>query len=93
MKANSRTVLTDSSQPDIRMNCPECQQFERLLLESMVFADRAETALRCFLVTHQHFAGVSDLDEYQALRTELRRTEQQRHEAFIDLMNHAKHAE
>jgi len=70
------------------MNCEECHRLERLFLESIVFADRAETALRCFLITHQHFAGVSDMDEYRALRGEQQRTAGQRHAAFMDVVSH-----
>jgi hypothetical protein len=58
-------------------------RLERQLLEAMVFADRAQTAMRCFLITHQGFPGVSDLDEYLALRDEERKTTEQRHEAFL----------
>jgi hypothetical protein len=50
----------------------------RFFLESVVFADKTETALRCYLITHQHFASVSDLDEYQALRAEQQRTVNER---------------
>jgi hypothetical protein len=63
---------------------------ERAFLESIVFADRAETALRCFLITHQHFAGVSDLDEYNSMRAEQRRTADERHVAYTSMVNHAK---
>ena len=35
------------------MNCGECDRLERSLLEAMVAADSAETALRCYLMTHQ----------------------------------------
>jgi hypothetical protein len=72
------------------MSCDSCQRLERLFLESMVFADRAETSLRCYLLTHQHFAGVSDMDEYQAVRTEQERTSEERHRAYVDFMNHAR---
>jgi hypothetical protein len=58
-------------------------RLDRQLLEAMVFADRAQTAMRCFLITHQGFPGVSDLDEYLALREEERKTTEQRHEAFL----------
>ena len=70
------------------MNCEICQRLERLFLESIIFADKAETSLRCYLITHQHFAGVSDMDEYQALRSEQLRTADERHRAYIDLVTH-----
>ena len=72
------------------MNCEECHRLERMLLESIVYADRSETSLRCFLITHQHSSGVSDVDEYKALRAEQQRTTDQRDEAFINLVNHAR---
>ena len=72
------------------MNCEECDRSERLLLESIVFADRAETDLRCFLITHQRSSGVSDMDEDRALSMEQRRIADQRHEAFVNLVNHAR---
>ena len=48
--------------------CEICNHLERLFLESIIDADKAETALRCYLITHQWSAGVSDMDEYNALR-------------------------
>lgn len=72
------------------MNCESCDRLEQLFLESIVFADTAETALRCYLITHQHFAGVSEMDEYQALRTEQQRTADQRHRAYMDLVSHTR---
>lgn len=71
------------------MNCEECDRLERLLLESLVFADRAQTAMRCFLITHPYFGGVSSMDEYLALRAEERKTEDRRHDAFLALVHHA----
>ena len=52
------------------MECDECSRLERLFLESMVFADKAETTLRCYFLTHQHSATVSDLNEYRSLRSD-----------------------
>ena len=75
---------------EVQVNCEECHRLERMLLESIVYADRAETSLRCFLITHQHSSGVSDMDEHQALRAEQQRATNQRHEAFINLVNHAR---
>jgi|GEM_PF-1775124 len=72
------------------MNCEECNRLERLFLESFVFADRAQTSVRCFLITHQQSAGVSDLDEYLALRAEERRTLEQRHNAYLARVRHEK---
>jgi len=72
------------------MNCESCDRLEGVVLESIVFADQAETALRCYLITHQHFAGVSDMDEYQALRAEQQRTADERHRNYMDLVNHSR---
>lgn len=72
------------------MDCNECHRLERFVLESLVFADRAETALRCYLITHEWSAGVSDVDEYQSLRTEQQRTAEERHKAYMDFVNHKK---
>lgn len=65
-------------------------RLERQFLESMVFEDRAHTGMRCFLVTHQHFVGVSDMDEYLALREEERKTTEERHEAFLTLVHYER---
>lgn len=56
------------------MHCEDCDRKERFLLESMIAADKAETALRCYLLTHERFGGVSDMDEYEALRIEQQKT-------------------
>ena len=71
------------------MKCEVCNRLERLFLESMVDADKAETALRCYFITHQWSAGVSDMDEYNALRTDQQRKVDQRHGAYTDLVSHA----
>jgi hypothetical protein len=72
------------------MTCKECNRLERMFLESLVFSDRAQTAMRCFLIAHQHFGGVSDMDEYLALRAEERRTTELRHDAVVALVHHVK---
>ena len=72
------------------MNCESCDRLEGIVLESIVFADKAETALRCYLITHQHFASVSDMDEYQALRAEQQRTSDERHRSYMELVSHTK---
>jgi hypothetical protein len=72
------------------MNRESCDRLEGVVLESIVFADKAETALRCYLITHQHFAGVSDMDEYQALRAEQQRTADERHRSYMDLVSHSR---
>ena len=63
-------------------------RLERQFLEALVFVDRAQTAMRCFLITHQHFAGLSDMDDYLALREEERQTTEDRHEAFLTLVRY-----
>ena len=76
------------------MRCDVCDRLERLFLESIVYADKAETGLRCYLITHQWTASVSDTDEYEALRTEQQRASDERHRAYTVLVNHARnHAE
>ena len=72
------------------MECDECPRLERLFLESMVFADKAETTLRCYFLTHQHSATVSDLDEYRSLRSDQQRTADERHRAYMELVDHRK---
>lgn len=69
--------------------CEICNHLERLFLESIIDADKAETALRCYLITHQWSAGVSDMDEYNALRAEQQRTTEKRHKAYTGLVSHA----
>lgn len=75
------------------MECQLCHRLDRLFLATIVFADKSETALRCYLITHQHFAGVSDLDEYEALRTEQQRTSDERHRAYMALVTHTRNHE
>jgi hypothetical protein len=72
------------------MDCNECHRLENLFLESIMFADRAQTELRCYFLTHRHCAGVSDLAEYDSLSREERRTAQERDQAYIDLATHRK---
>jgi hypothetical protein len=69
--------------------CESCNRFERVLLESLIDADKADTALRCYLITHQWSASVSDMDEYNALRAEQQRMTERRHEAYTALISHA----
>ena len=64
-------------------------RLEGMLVKSIVCADQAETALRCYFITHQRFATVSDMDEYRALREEQQCTAEGRHRAFIDMVTHA----
>jgi hypothetical protein len=71
------------------MECEPCERLERLFLESMIDADKAETALRCYLLTHQWSAGVSDMDEYRALRADQQRAADARHRAYTELVSHA----
>ena len=71
------------------MTCDTCGRLEGILVESIVFADKAETALRCYFITHQHLATVSDMDEYRALQEEQQRAAEARHQAFMDMVNHA----
>jgi hypothetical protein len=70
------------------MDCEECNRLERVVLESMIAADRAETALRCYLLSHQWSAGVSDLTEYDALRAEQQVTADERHKAYLNFVKH-----
>jgi hypothetical protein len=72
------------------MNCNECDRSERFLLEAMVAADKAETALRCYLMTHERFGGVSDMDEYEALRRDHQTATEGRHSAYIGLVKHKR---
>jgi len=72
------------------MNCNDCDRSERMLLEAMVAADKAETALRCYLMTHERFGGVSDMEEYEALRTYQQSAAQERHSAYTGLVQHKR---
>jgi hypothetical protein len=72
------------------MNCDECDRSERFLLEAMMAADKAETALRCYLMTHERFGGVSDLDEYEALRKDQQGAAEERHSAYTGLVKHKR---
>jgi hypothetical protein len=75
---------------EVKMKDEQLARLERRFLESLVFADRAQTAMRCFLVTHQHFAGVSDMDQYLALRDDERKALDERHEAFLTLVHYER---
>jgi hypothetical protein len=77
------------SHEEAHMTCDTCDRLNGILVESIVFADKAETALRCFFITHQHLATVSDIDEYNALRHEQQHTADGRHRAFMDMVTHA----
>jgi hypothetical protein len=72
------------------MDCSECNRLERFVLEAMVAADKAETALRCYLLTHQWGASVSDLAEYNTLRAQQQATADDRHKAYMDFVKHRK---
>jgi len=72
------------------MNCNECDRSERLLLEAMVAADKAETSLRCYLMTHERLGGVSDVDEYDALRKSQQSAAEERHAAYSGLVRHKR---
>jgi hypothetical protein len=70
------------------MECRECQRRDRMFLESLVEADRAETALRCYFITHQKLAGIGDLDEYTSLREQQERLSAVRHLSYLSAMEH-----
>jgi hypothetical protein len=72
------------------MECEECQHLSGLFLESMIFADSAETALRAYFLTHQHRATVSELAEYRSLKKEQQRTVNERDSAYTKLVDHQK---
>lgn len=72
------------------MECKECQHLSGMFLESMIFADKAETALRAYFLTHQHGATVSELAEYYSMRKEEQRTTDERDHAYLHLVNHRK---
>lgn len=65
-------------------------RLQRIFLEALVAADRADTALRCYFFTHQLFAGVSDLAEYEALRLQQLQAAEQRHRAYVALVTQGK---
>jgi hypothetical protein len=72
------------------MECSECQHRLGLFIESMIFADKAETALRAYFLTHQHGASVSELAEYSSMKREQQRTLTDRDSAYTNLVNHQK---
>lgn len=72
------------------MECKECEHLSGMFLESMIFADKAETALRAYFLTHQHGASVSELAEYYSMRKEQQRTVEERDSAYTHLVNHQK---
>lgn len=72
------------------MECNECQHLLGLFLESMIFADKAETALRAYFLTHQHGASVSELAEYSSMKKEQQRVLDERDKAYTNLVTHQK---
>jgi hypothetical protein len=72
------------------MGCNECQHFSGLFIESMIFADKAETSIRAYFLTHQHGASVSELAEYGSLKRDQERTLSERDSAYMSLVNHRK---
>jgi hypothetical protein len=82
-------VKIEERRKNMITKCESCNRFERVLLESIIDADKADTALRCYLITHQWSASVSDMDEYNALRAEQQRMTERRHEAYTALISHA----
>jgi hypothetical protein len=73
------------------MVCDECLKADSRLLESLVETDQAETDMRCFFLTHSRTAGVSDLDEYNALRDLEQKSIEQRHRAYLASVEHRRH--
>ena len=59
-------------------------------MESMVFADKAETSLRAYFLTHQHGASVSELAEYRSMKDETRNMTEARDRAYTEMVNHQK---
>jgi len=72
------------------MECSECEHLSGLFIESMIFADKAETAIRAYFLTHQHGASVSELAEYSSLKRDQERTLIERDSAYVALVNHRK---
>lgn len=70
------------------MDCDDCQHLSDLFLESMIRADKAETSLRAFFLTHQHRAGVSELAEYSSLKKEQESAVAGRDTAYTAVVNH-----
>jgi len=72
------------------MDCDHCLSMNSAFLEALVAADRAETALRCYFITHQRIGGVSDLAEYNALRSQQQQTSDARHKAYLASVEHRR---
>lgn len=72
------------------MECNECQHLSGLFLESMIFADTAETALRAYFLTHQHGASVSEFAEYSSMKKDHQRAVDRRDTAYTNLVNHQR---
>ena len=72
------------------MECEQCQRQQRMFLEALIAADQAETDLRCYFLTHLKYAGVSDLDEYSALRRQRQEATERLDRAYLDSAEHRK---
>src|SRR5580658_5771637 len=70
------------------MEFNECQHLLGLFIESVIFADKAETSLRPYFLTHQQEATVSELAEYGGLKNYQQRKLTERDSASINLVNH-----
>lgn len=72
------------------MECDECEHLSGQFLESMIFADKAETTLLAYFLTHQHGASSSELAEYGSLKKEHQRMVNERDSAYTKMVNHQK---
>jgi hypothetical protein len=72
------------------MECGECQRLAGAFIETMIFADKAETSLRAYFMTHLHGGTVSEMAEYQSLKQLQQRMAMERDKAYMDMVDHQK---
>jgi len=75
------------------METNEGARLNRAFLQAWIAADKAETALRCYFITHRGAAGVSDMDEYRSLYLQQQRASDARHHAYLELIGRTENAE
>ena len=72
------------------MNCDECLRRESEILKAIVAADKAESAMRWYLVAHLDVMSSSDIEEYNALKLQEQQACEARHLAFTGAIAHRR---
>jgi hypothetical protein len=68
------------------MDCDECHRLERLVLESFVFADKAETALKCYSSRTSGRPACQMEMNIALYERKQKKTTDERHKAYMDFV-------